>query len=86
LTFSGEEVPSRLKTISIDDSRFLILFEVWDSNGYLYTAYKISDEDEMVKICHPIRLHRSMPLIQGDTIKMLASYSETELAVYEFKF
>ena len=37
------EIPSRLKTISIDAKRFAILFEVWDSTGYQYTAYKVSD-------------------------------------------
>lgn len=76
LTFSGEEQPTRLKTINIDENRFLVLFEVWDSKGYLYTAYKRSDNEEMVKICNPIRLHRTMPLLKSDTIKMLATNAE----------
>lgn len=84
LTFSDGEVPARLKTISIDENRFLMVFEVWDSAGYQYTAYMRSDESEIVKICNPIRLHRSMPLLKSDTIKMLGTSTDSELLVYEF--
>ena len=43
VTLDEGEIPSRLKTIAIDAKRFAILFEVWDSTGYQYTAYKLSD-------------------------------------------
>jgi hypothetical protein len=43
VTLGEGEIASRLKTISIDAKRIAILFEVWDSTGYQYTAYKVSD-------------------------------------------
>ena len=67
VTLEDGETPKRLKTISLDSDRFALVFEVWDKdNKYSYTAYKVSDQDGMVKICYAMRLPKFMPLFQAE--------------------
>lgn len=80
---SAEEVPRNIETYSFSMNKFITLFEVWNATEYLYTAYQLSNQSNMVKICSPIRLNKSAALFGGSIIRVLSGGESLE--VYDIK-
>jgi len=85
---SNNEFVTRLKNFKLNDKHIILLFEVWDTSTYQYTAYMIVDNDGNIvvdtqKIEYPIRIHnRDVSVIKGEHILIVCGEDGGKMSTY----
>jgi len=88
---SNNEFATRLKNFKLNDEQILLLFEVWDTKCYQYTAYMVVDNAGTIvvdtqKIDFPMRIHKSdMAVKNGGDILIVCGEAESKIATYTIK-
>jgi hypothetical protein len=84
---------SKLKSITMASGDIFLLYEIWNSTEYQYTAYMIVDiygevQKGESKICYPIRLHKFDSLAtmdDGETIVIVQGNQGGFLSIYKIE-
>jgi len=77
-----------LKNFKLNDKLILLLFEVWDTKCYQYTAYMIVDNDGNIvvdtqKIEYPLRIHnRDVSVVKGENVLIVCGEEGGKISTY----